>query len=176
MHLALSHALIANMKLFLSVISTLLLSVSVLIAQDAPKDSPSPAKTADDYSGMYAFLKAGEYVQITLEEGRVTGFISRYGDLESDRGVFLDQFFKEGKLDGAKLFFKTETVHGIWFEFKGAIERGNGKNPGDEAYYILKGTLLKYTTDASKKVTSTSYEVAFKSFPQDLAPTPEKRD
>jgi len=165
------------MKLYLLVISSLLLSVSVLVAQDAPKDSPSPAKSTEDYSGMYAFLQDGEFVQITVEEeGRVTGFVSRYGDLESDRGVFLGQFFKEGKLDGKKLSFKTETVHGTWFEFKGTVERGNGKNPGDEAYYVLKGTLLKYTTDANKKISSTSREVTLKSFPQDLAPSPERRD
>ena len=158
------------------VVSSLLLSVTVLVAQDAPKDSPSPAKSAEDYSGMYAFLRDGEWVQITVDEGKLTGLISRIGDTESDRGAVLDQFFKEGKLDGNKLSFKTETVHGTWFEFKGTIERGNGKNPGDEAYYVLKGTLLKYTTDANKKISSTSREVAFKSFPQDLAPTPEKRD
>ena len=66
-----------------------------LCAQQVP---PHPV---DDYSGMYAFIRDGEFLQLTIEEaGRVTGFISRYGDLESDRGVFLDQFFKQGKLEG----------------------------------------------------------------------------
>ena len=171
-----SHALIQIMRFILLVVSVLLLSTSLLVAQDAPKNSSTPAKSTEDYSGMYSFLKDGEYVQLTIEEGRVTGFISRFGDLESDRGVFLDQFFKEGKLEDKKLSFKTETVHGIWFEFTGAIERGKGKNPGDEAYYVLKGTLLKYMTDANKKISSASYDVAFKSYPQDLTPGPAKRD
>ena len=127
----------------------------------------------EDYSGMYSFLQDGEFVQVTVEDqGRVTGFVSRYGDLESDRGAFLDQFFKQGKLDGKKLSFTTETVHGVWYEFKGTVERGSGKNQGDEAYYLLKGTLIQYNRDAGKKTSSKLREVAFKSFPQDAAPAP----
>ena len=64
-----------------------------VLAQQPP---PNPA---EDYSGMYAFLRDGEFLQITVEEGgRVTGFISRYGELERDRGAFLDQFFRQGKV------------------------------------------------------------------------------
>jgi hypothetical protein len=146
-------------------------------SQNAPQ-SAAPAKPADDYSGMYSFLRDGEFLQITVEdEGRVTGFVSRYGDLESDRGVFLDQFFKTGKLDGTKLNFATETVHGVWYEFKGTVERGPAKNPGEEAYYVLKGTVTENSTDANKKTSSRSREAAFKSFPQDVGPPPaEKRD
>jgi len=67
---------------------------------------------------MYAFLKEGEFVQVTVEnEGRVTGFVSRYGDGESDKGAFLDLFFNSGKLEGSKLSFTTETVHAVSFEF-----------------------------------------------------------
>ena len=62
-------------------------------------------------------------------------------------------------LDGKNLGFITETVHGVSFEFKGTIERGPGKNPGDEAYYVLKGTLIQNTTDANKKTSSKSREV-----------------
>ena len=118
---------------------------------------------------MYSFLRDGEFVQITIEDaGRVTGFVSRYGDSESDRGAFLDQFFKQGKLDGTKLSFTTDTVHGVWYEFKGAIERGEGKTLADEAYYLLRGTLTESRTDANKKVTSKSQAVTFKSFPRDM--------
>ena len=117
---------------------------------------------------MYSFLQDGEFVQITVEDaGRVTGFVSRYGDSESDRGAFLDQFFKQGKLDGTKLSFITDTVHGVWYDFQGTVERGGGKTRSDEAYYIVKGTLTEYRTDADKKVSSKSHEVAFKSFPRE---------
>lgn len=139
--------------------------------------APPDATAGQNYSGMYTFLKEGEFVQVSIEdEGRVTGFVSRYGEGESDKGAFLDQFFRSGKLDGDKLTFVTETVHGMWFEFKGTVERGEGKNPGDEAYYVLKGTLSQNTTGSNKKVSSHSSEVAFKMFPQDASPAPQVRN
>src|SRR5579864_4541378 len=62
----------------------------------AKSAAPAPdAKHGHEYSGMYTFLKEGEFVQVTLEDaGHVTGFVSRFGDGESDKGAFLDQFFK----------------------------------------------------------------------------------
>src|ERR1700690_81291 len=113
------------------------------------------APAGDDYSGMYSFLKDGEFIQITIEDqGAVSGFISRFGDSESDRGTFLNQFFKSGKIDGTKLSFTTDSVHGIWFTFEGSFERGSGKKPDEEAYYVLRGALTRFTTDTEKKVTS----------------------
>ena len=151
-------------------------ALALAAAQAAP-NRQGPAAPAANYSGMYSFLRDGEFVQVTVEgEGHVTGFVSRYGDSESDRGVFLDHFFKSGKLEGSQLVFTTETVHGVSFEFRGTIERGEGKSPGDEAYYVLKGTLVENTTDQAKKTSSHSQEVALKSFPQDMAPPhPEKK-
>jgi hypothetical protein len=137
-------------------------------AQAKPKGQNLPGA---DFSGMYSFLRDGEFVQVTVEDqGRVTGYVSRYGESESDRGVFLDHFFKSGKLDGNRLAFTTETVHGVWFEFRGTVERGEGKSRDDEAYYVLKGTLIENTTDEAKKTSSRSREVALKSFPQDASP------
>jgi len=145
-------------------------------AGDAGAKPVPDAKSGQGYSGMYMFLKEGEFVQVTVEEGgHVTGFISRYGDGESDKGAFLDQFFKSGKLEGNKLSFTTEVVHGVAFDFKGTVERGEGKNPGDEAYFVLKGTLTENASDVNKKVTSHSREVVFKMFPQDATPAPDVR-
>ena len=143
-----------------------LLLTSTLAQQSNPPASP-PAAT--DYSGMYAFLREGEIVQITVEDqGRVTGYISRYGERESDRGAFLDHFFKSGSLDGNKLTFVTNAIHGVWFEFRGTIEVGEGKKAGEEGYYLLKGTLIQSVTDENKKTTSRSREVALKSLPGEL--------
>jgi hypothetical protein len=158
----------------LLVIAVLLMPSCAALGQARTEESTS-AKSTEDYSGMYTFLKDGEFVQVTVEnDGRVTGFISRYGELDSDRGAFLDQFFKQGKLEGKKLSFTTQMVHGTWYEFKGTVERGEGKNPADEAYYLLKGVLTQFTIDANQKTDSRSRETIFKSFPQDVASRPEK--
>ena len=119
---------------------------------------------------MYSFLKDGEFVQISVEdEGKVTGFLSRYGEAEGGNGPFLEQFFRSGKMDGSKLTFITETKQLEWFEFKGTVERGDGKDPGDEAYYVLKGTLADNTSDGAKKVNTHSQEVVFKRFPEEAS-------
>ena len=132
-----------------------------------PPSTAQEAKSGKQYSGMYSFIEDGEFVQITVEdEGRVTGFVSRYGDEESDKGAFLEHYFRSGKLDGNKLTFITETEHGLWFDFKGTVERGEGKKPGDESYYVLKGTLTDNTSDAQKKVTAHAREVELKMFPK----------
>lgn len=126
---------------------------------------------------MYSFLKDGEFVQVTVEDqSRVTGFISRFGDGESDKGAFLDQFFKTAKLDGNKLSFTTEIVHGVSFDFRGTVERGEGKKPGDDSFYIIKGTLTENVTDLNKKVSSHSRDVVFKMFPQEASPAPAVRN
>ena len=170
---------------FTGLIAVCLIGAATISAQDAKappasseQNAPSAAKDGKrDVSGMYTFLKEGEFVQITVEDaGHVTGFISRYGNGESDKGAFLDQFFKSGKLDANKLAFTTETVHGVWFDFKGTVERGEGKNPGDEAYYVLKGTLTENSTDIDKKVSSRTREVVFKLFPQEAGPAPVPRN
>jgi hypothetical protein len=138
-------------------------------AQANPKQ-PAPAVPGAEYSGMYSFLSDGEFVQLTVEDrGHVTGFVSRYGDSEGDRGVFLDHFFESGKLDGNQLTFTTKTVHSVSFEFRGTVERGEGKSRADEAYYVLKGTLVENTTDDAKKTSSRSRQVALKAFPQDMS-------
>jgi hypothetical protein len=137
----------------------------------APNPAASEKSNGHAYSGMYTFLKEGEFLQVSVEaDERVSGFISRYEDEDSDKGTFVDQFFKSAKLDGNKLTFTTKTVHGVWFDFNGTVERGEGKNPGDEAYYVLKGTLTESSLDAENKVTSRNREAEFKMFPQEISP------
>lgn len=134
-------------------------------AESQAQSSPQQKTDGRQYSGMYAFLKDGEFVQVTVEDdGRVTGFISRYG---GDKGAFVDHFFKSGALEGNKLSFTTKAVSGLALDFKGTVERGAGKDPGDEAYYVLKGTLTENLTGADKKITSSSREVELKIFPQE---------
>jgi len=150
---------------FLLLVFLLLLPLLFAAPQSAP-----PA--TDDYSGMYTFLREGEFVQVTVEdEGKVSGFISRFGDSETDKDNFLDQFFETGKLESGHLSFTTKNVHGTWFTFEGTLQRGQGKRPDEEGYYVIRGTLNRFQSDADKKnTTQTSRRVEFKSFPRDVSP------
>lgn len=124
-----------------------------------------PAAATEDISGMYTFLQDGEFVQIDVEGSRVTGFVSRYGTLDSDKGAFLDHLFKEGELKGNTIHFVTRSVHGMWFEFQGTVERGAQQDPNKEGYRILKGKLTQYTEGAKDKPDVKSRELTMKSFP-----------
>lgn len=117
---------------------------------------------------MYGFLQEGEFVQLTVEDnGTVTGLVSSYSDENGGHKTFVDHFFKQGKLEGTSLSFATKIAQDISYEFKGTVERGDGKTPEDEAYYVLKGTLTQNKIGSDKKTTSESQPVEFKSFPRD---------
>ena len=137
----------------------------------------SMAFSPDEISGMYSFTRDGEFVQVSVDDqGKVTGFVSRFGDLESDRGAFLDHFFKTASIDGDALAFATEKVHGTWFEFKGKISRGPAKALGQEGYYVIRGMLTQSASDVYKRVTSRSRELEMKLFPRDEPFNATKRD
>ena len=159
------------------VLGVVILGLNLFAQTTSPQNPPAPAKPTEDFSGAYSFLQDGELLQLNIEdEGKVTGFVQRYGDTETDRGLFLDHFFKDGKLDGKNLSFSTKTVHGVWYDFKGTVERGEGKKPGDEAYYILKGTLIQSNIDTQQKTTTKTRDVVFKAFPQDLGDASPKKN
>jgi hypothetical protein len=145
------------------------LLVLAALACMAQASGPSQTtSTSDDISGMYSFQQEGEFVQINVEDGsRITGFISRYGDSNADKGAFLDHTFKDGELKGKHIHFTTRSVHGVAFEFDGTVERGDAKDTSAEGYRVLRGKLTEYTEDANKKMSAKSREVSLKSFPQD---------
>jgi hypothetical protein len=164
--------LVVMRSTFLLAVFFLPLNTILAAPQNAAAPAPQSASTTgSEYSGMYSFLKEGEFVQITIEQnGKVSGFISRFGDSAADKGSFLDQFVKSGKSDGAKLNFTTESVHGVWFTFDGVFNRGSGKKSDDEGYYVLSGTLTRFSADTDNKPTSQARQVEFTSFPKDAEP------
>lgn len=162
-------------KLHVSVVALtclVLVSPSAFLGQNDVKSSPKKMAgqnvIGDEISGMYTFLREGEFVQITVENGQLSGFVSRFGDRDSDRNAFLDQFFNKASLDGKKISFTTKPVHGTWFEFSGQVSRGEAKTPDKEGYWTIRGELTQFDEDESKNVSSKSREVKFKSFPQDV--------
>jgi len=102
----------------------------------------------------------------------VTEVFRKHPELfDKEAGVFLDQFFSKGSLDGKKLSFTTKPIHGTWYEFAGVIGRGQGKTPDQEGYWSIRGTLKQFDLDDAKNVSSKSRELTLNSFPQDLEDT-----
>ena len=147
----------------------LLVSFATSLVAQTPSQSGGNFDPEKDPSGMYSFLKEGEYVQLTMEDGELSGFISRFGDSDSDRGQFIDQFFSKGSLKNDHLTFATKTVHGIWYEFDGTIQKQPGKQPNQEGYRVLKGTLKQHSADAGGSDKARERTVEFKSFPEGVS-------
>jgi len=141
-----------------------LFAVSSLFAQEVRNS----AVLAKDMSGMYTFLRDGEFVQLTIDDGKLSGYISRFGETESDKGQFIDQFFDRTSLVGDRLTFNTKTVHGVWYDFTGRVLIAQGKQPDSEGYRIMKGTLVQHTTDDKGADKAMQREVEFKSFPANM--------
>jgi len=122
----------------------------------------------DNISGTYSFLREGEFVQLTVEDGKLSGYISRFGDSESDKDQFIDQFFDKTSLEGIRLSFDTKTVHGVWYEFSGVVATASGKKPGQEGYRVIRGKLIQHRTDENGKDKAMQRQVEFKSFPAEV--------
>jgi len=134
--------------------------------QPAPAQKDAPSHPAEDISAMYNFLNEGEFLQINVEDDAVTGYISRMGSLESDRGDFFDQFFDKASIQGHDVTFVTKVLHGVWYEFKGRFDHGSGKIKGQDGYYVLRGTLTEYILGPDKTPTSRARQVEFRSMGQ----------
>jgi hypothetical protein len=140
----------------------------VAIAIPAATAQQKSAAASNDIAGMYTFLREGEFVQLTVEDGTLSGYISRFGDSNDDRGEFIDQFFDKTTLDGNRLTFNTKTVHGVWYEFSGTVSNGQVKGPNEEGAHVIRGTLVQHTTDANGKDKPMQRQVEFKSFPAEV--------
>jgi hypothetical protein len=135
--------------------------------------APEPA---DDISGMYTFLQVGEFLQINREEDGVTGYISRMGTQDSDRGSFLDQFFSKASIQGHDVSFTTKVLHGTWFQFKGRYDRGTGKSKAEDGYFVLRGTLTEFAGPDEKNsaiARTRAVEFTWMAQPQEVEDTPK---
>ena len=145
-------------KLFSFLISVLCLLPAVASAQTAGRGTPG-----SDISGLYSFLHEGESLQLNLDHGKLSGWVSSFGFLDSDKDILLDRFFEKASLQGTRVYFLSRRIHGCWVEFSGRVDRGEGRLRGQEGYYVLVGTLTQYTSDADVKVSARQREVMLKS-------------
>lgn len=143
----------------------LCIGLIMLLPRIAPAQAPATAPVSSDLSGMFTFLREGEFVQLTVEDGQLSGFVSRFGDTESDKGEFIDHFFDKTTLQGDHLTFKTKTVHAVWYEFDGTLSTVAGKQQGEEGSRVLRGKLTLHKSDATGKDEASERTVEFKSFP-----------
>lgn len=152
------------------VIIALFLLTTAALAQTAPalhsrnkSESQPIARQAKGFStlpetasGEYVLDDHGSVVQITLEHNRLTGYVTK---MDGDTALTL--FFDKTSIDGNRLSFITNTVHGLRYEFRGVISRGKVPELSSNGYYLLAGELTAYRGAAS-----TLAHVSLKSTPR----------
>jgi len=134
------------------------------LAQDS---ASAQTTTLPEISGLYTFLHEGEFVQLTLNDTVLSGFISRYADEKQQ--TFVDQFFRKASWDGKTLNFETRPAKDVWYAFSGVVVFAQDKKPEDEGYRILRGTLTTHWKGEYDKEESKAEAVEFRSFPPDDA-------
>ena len=139
----------------------------VLAGMSGAQTKPAPKNAAPDYSGRYSFLQDGEDLQLNFTEGRVDGYITRFGDGETDRETLLNHYLAKASLDGDKLTFSSKPVHAVWYEFSGTIGRGPVKTKAEDGYYQIAGTLTEHRQKDGKEESARQRQVTFKLFADD---------
>lgn len=152
------------------IIAPLLLS-AIVCAQTTPvlhsrRDKAPEARTQttrdvttipQDASGEYELDGKGSVIQITIEHGRLNGYITKM-----DRDTALTLFFDHTTVDGNRLSFETKTVHGLRYSFHGTIVRGNAEPRSMNGYYRLTGNLTAHSSTGNQ-----TEPISLKSTPRD---------
>ena len=131
--------------LFLLATAALAQTTPALHSRDKPEPQPTTRQTKgvstlpEEASGEYVLDEPGSVIEITLERNRLTGYVTR---MEGDTALTL--FFDKTSIDGNTLSFTTKTVHGLRYEFHGAITRGKVAELSSSGYYLLRGELTAY--------------------------------
>jgi hypothetical protein len=154
------------MKYRIAIAAMLLVSAAAMA--QAP---PAPeAALAGDISGMYSLLHEGEFVQIVVDDQRVTGVASHFRNEDPDKGQFVDVSLEKATLDGTTLSFRTKSVEGEWLEFTGTVERGPARSRSEEGYYLVRGTLTEHFQKAGGKAEEKRHSITLRSFPLESEP------
>lgn len=126
-----------------------------------------PSTLPRDVSGSYHFDRDNESIEIDIVRNRLSGYISRLGDAETDTNTPLTYFFDQTSINGGEITFQTRVLHGSWYSFRGTILRGKAKERKDDGYYLLHGILAEHhPQDADEKSANETVEtrtVNFKS-------------
>ncbi|MHB1936812.1 MAG: hypothetical protein ACYCOR_09510 [Acidobacteriaceae bacterium] len=139
-------------------------------ADQAGGTGSQPSSLPDDVWGTYQFDHSNDTIELDLDRNKLSGYITKLGDAETDSTTPLTFFFDQSTIDGGEIAFQTRVVHGVWYSFRGTIVRGDGKTRADEGYYVLRGTLAVHHPESGRDKSADEMierrEIHFKSEPQ----------
>ena len=93
----------------------------------------------ENASGEYELDDNGSVVQITIEDNRLSGYVTKM-----DGGSALTLLFQRTTIQGDRLSFTTQTVHGLSYSFTGILTRGDEGSAAKPGYFRLAGDWTAY--------------------------------
>ncbi len=115
----------------------------------------------EEASGEYELDGKGSVVQISIDQNRLTGYMTRM-----EQGASLTLFFDRTAVDGSRLSFTTRTVHGLRYSFAGTIVRGDAATSSQTGFYRLVGNLTTIHAAAIRDAGRETQRVSLKSTPR----------
>jgi hypothetical protein len=140
----------------------------------APAPAPAPNTAAPpqqrgwstlpaDASGEYLLDEKGSIVEVTIDQGYLTGYVTKSADALADKDIPLTYYFDQAQVRGSRITFSTHEVHGLRYSFDGVIVRGDSQTRLVDGFYKLKGA---WTTHNTVRNSEEASQVSFKSTPR----------
>ncbi len=108
--------------------------------------APGYSTLPEQATGEYELDDNGSVVQITIQDNRLTGYITKMQD-----SAALTLFFLKTSIEGSRVTFTTSTVHNLHYAFEGEIVRGNATTPGQNGFFEMVGELIEYRGDMRER-------------------------
>ncbi len=91
--------------------------------------------------GEYRWGEPGEVIELYVENDALRGYMTRRSERGSAASAPMTFTFAQAGVNEGKLNFRTRSIHGDWYSFKGQVVRGPAASRALEGYYVLEGTL-----------------------------------
>jgi hypothetical protein len=126
----------------------------------------SPVTIPTEAWGHYTFGRELDLLEIDIGPRGLTGYITLMGDKgmgkSPDRKAPLTFFFTKTRVGGDGIYFLTQEIHRLSYEFSGALEQSMPRDRSLVVGYSLVGTLTTHHLGENGSDRKTSRHVEFK--------------
>jgi hypothetical protein len=123
----------------------------------------APVTIPTEAWGHYTFGHELDLLEIDLEPNRgVTGYITLLGGKGPDKNAPLAFFFTRTRVGGDNVYFLTQQIHRVSYEFNGTLRQSPPKDHTLDVDYSLVGTLTVHHYSESGADQKQSKTVTFK--------------
>ena len=128
-----------------------------------------PVNISTEAWGHYTFGRDLDLLEIDYEPQGLTGYITLLGEKRGpDKNAPLTFFFSKTRIGGDSVYFATQQIHRVSYEFNGFLEQSPPRDHTLEVEYSLVGTLTIHHAGEHGEDRKESKQVTFKKVPERL--------